>query len=266
VDAVSGVEVRFSGRLGAFELDAAFEAPGQGVTALYGPSGAGKTTLLRCIAGLERLPGRLVVKGETWQDGRRFTPPHRRAVGYVFQEPSLLPHLSVKANLLYGFRRARGRAGIAPEEVIPLLGLERLLARGVGALSGGERQRVAIGRALLSQPALLLMDEPLAGLHGQAKAEILPYLDRLHEAVAMPVIYVSHDAAEIGRLADRLVTMREGRIVGARDLGGGGDPVQSAAREVLGLADPERLRGLALAAILAGLEPQATSIDREDDV
>ena len=257
---MSGVDARFEGRLGSFRLDASFSAPEQGVTAIYGPSGSGKTTLLRCIAGLERMDGRLAVKGQTWQDERRFLPAHKRPIGYVFQEPSLLPHLSVKGNLLYGLARSGGPAKVGLEEVVGLLALAPLLERRPAGLSGGERQRVAIGRALLAQPELLLMDEPLAGLHAEAKAEILPYLERLHGALSMPVLYVSHDAAEIARLADHLLTMREGRIVSSAPLRGtAADPLEAAARDQVARMDPERLSRLALAAVLAGLEPYGSS-------
>jgi molybdate transport system ATP-binding protein len=208
---------RFRGTLGAFALDAAFEAPMRGVTAIFGPSGCGKTTVLRCIAGLQMLrDGYLSIGGEVWQDGAAFRPPHARSVGYVFQEASLFPHLSVRRNLLYGHRRAlrRGTAAATPlEEVVTLLGIEPLLERAPLRLSGGERQRVAVGRALLSQPGLLLMDEPLAGLDRLSKDEILPYLEALHAALSIPVVYVSHDIAEVERLADHLVLMADGRVV-----------------------------------------------------
>ena len=246
----AGIEVRLEGRLGRFRLDAAFSVPAAGVTALFGPSGAGKTTLLRCIAGLERLQGRVEVAGEIWQDGRRFLAPHRRPVGYVFQEPSLLAHLSVRGNLEFGLKRA-GERRLALEEVVAFLGLQPLLGRSTERLSGGERQRVAMGRALLSQPRLLLMDEPLSGLDAEAKAEILPCLERLHQLLAIPVLYVSHDAAEVVRFADRLLLMREGRIAPA--------PVVRDGRELAPAAlsgvDVQRLHGLALAALAAGLEP-----------
>ncbi|TCO73248.1 molybdenum ABC transporter ATP-binding protein [Rhodovulum euryhalinum] len=203
----------FRGRLGSFDLDAAFEVPGQGITALFGPSGCGKTTVLRAIAGLMRLPeGTLRVNGETWQEGRRFVPPHRRAVGYVFQEASLFPHLSVMGNLTFGMRRHRGSSPIGLDEVVDLLGIGRLFDRHPTQLSGGERQRVAIGRALLSQPQLLLMDEPLSALDRFSKDDILPYLERLHAALSIPVLYVSHDIAEVERLADTLVLMEAGRV------------------------------------------------------
>lgn len=207
------IAAAFRGRQGSFALDAAFEAPGSGVTALFGPSGCGKTTVLRCIAGLARLPeGRLTVNGETWQEGRHFVPPHRRAVGYVFQEASLFPHLSVRSNLTFGLRRAKGDRPIREEEVVALLGIAPLFERPTTMLSGGERQRVAIGRALLSQPQLLLMDEPLSALDRFSKDDILPYLERLHAALSIPVLYVSHDIAEVERLADTLVLMEAGRV------------------------------------------------------
>ncbi|PTN02084.1 molybdate transport system ATP-binding protein [Rhodovulum imhoffii] len=206
------IEAAFRGRLGGFMLDAAFAVPGQGITALFGPSGCGKTTVLRAIAGLLRMPeGRLRINGDIWQERRRFVPPHRRAVGYVFQEASLFPHLSVEANLRFGLRRS-GTTRIGMEEVVDLLGIAPLFDRPSRMLSGGERQRVAIGRALLSQPGLLLMDEPLSALDRFSKDEILPYLERLHAALSIPVLYVSHDIAEVERLADTLVLMEQGRV------------------------------------------------------
>ncbi|MGC2199068.1 MAG: ATP-binding cassette domain-containing protein, partial [Stellaceae bacterium] len=176
------IELAFAGRLGDFALDAAFAVPMRGITALFGPSGSGKTTILHCVAGLQRLAGRLRVGEDLWQDDAAgvFRAPHRRAVGYVFQEANLFPHLSVQNNLLFGAKRVasedrRGVPGFA--EIVALLGLGHLLDRAPAALSGGERQRVAIGRALLSQPRLLLMDEPLAALDRLTKDEILPYLE-----------------------------------------------------------------------------------------
>ena len=187
----------------------------RGVTALFGPSGCGKTTVLRCVAGLQMLrDGYLSIGGEVWQDGAAFRPPYQRSVGYVFQEASLFPHLSVRRNLLYGHRRALRRGtGEATrfDEVVELLGMQGLLDRSPLRLSGGERQRVAIGRALLSQPRLLLMDEPLAGLDRLSKDEILPYLEALHTALSIPILYVSHDIAEVERLADHLVLMQAGQ-------------------------------------------------------
>ncbi|WP_448203285.1 molybdenum ABC transporter ATP-binding protein [Azospirillum sp. sgz302134] len=217
----AGLEARFHGALGAFTLDVAFAAPARGVTALFGPSGCGKTSVLRCVAGLQRLGGHVVLNGEVWQDGRSFRPTHKRPIGYVFQEASLFPHLSVRSNLLYGHRRTVGRGvpeTIRLEEVVDLLGLGRLLDRSPENLSGGERQRVGVGRALLSQPSLLLMDEPLAALDRFSKEEILPYLERLHGVLPIPVLYVSHDIAEVERLADHLVLLREGRVVASGPL------------------------------------------------
>ena len=237
-----GVEGRLSGALGGFRLDAEFAFPADGITALSGPSGSGKTTLLRGIAGLARFEGRLIVGGETWQDERVFVPTHRRAVGVVFQEASLLAHLSVRGNLIYGARRANGEGGLS--DTVDLLGLGGLLARSVATLSGGERQRVALGRALLTKPRLLLLDEPVASLDAAAKAEILPYLDRLHRALKIPALYVTHDAGEIARLADRVLHMRDGRIVSAP---AAGEP------SLAGL-DAAARDALALAALRAGLQ------------
>jgi molybdate transport system ATP-binding protein len=213
--------VAFRGTLGAFSLDAAFRAPGRGVTALFGPSGCGKTTVLRCIAGLTRLDGVCDVAGEVWQDEARFRPTHQRPIGYVFQEASLFAHLSVRKNLLYGAPRdgrSAGSADISLDEAIDLLGLDGLLDRAPHNLSGGERQRVALGRALLSQPKLLLMDEPLSALDRLTKDEILPFLERLHERLSLPIFYVSHDMAEVERLADFLVLMGAGKVVAAGPL------------------------------------------------
>ena len=205
------IKAGFRGSIGSFSLDAAFETPARGVTALFGPSGCGKTTVLRCIAGLNRLrQGFCAIDGEIWQDASSFAPTHRRPIGYVFQEASLFPHLSVRRNLLYGAggpRRAGQSDAIRFDEVVDLLGLGALLDRAPRHLSGGERQRVAIGRALLSRPKLMLMDEPLSALDRQAKDEILPFLERLHASLSLPVIYVAHDMDEIERLADHLVLM-----------------------------------------------------------
>ena len=242
---------QFQGTLGGFRLDAAFEVPAAGVTALFGPSGSGKTTVLRCIAGLQRLKGRLSFRGDPWQQDHVFRPPHLRPVGYVFQEPSLFGHLSVRGNLEFGLKRA-SRTRIGMDEVVSFLGLDPLLGRSTVKLSGGERQRVAIGRALLSQPELLLMDEPLAGLDATAKLEILPYLERLHQVMAIPIVYVSHDAAEVARLADRVLLMRDGRIEPAPATG---DGVRDVSAEALQGLNRERLEGLALAALAAGLKP-----------
>lgn len=213
------ISVDLAGKLGRFSLQTAFAAPPVGITALFGPSGCGKTTVLRCIAGLQHIPGRIEVNGVCWQDSSSgiFTPPHQRHVGFVFQEASLFPHLSVKDNLLYGARRVRGPDAnpASLDDVVALLGISSLLDRSPVALSGGERQRVAVGRALLASPRVLLMDEPLSALDRATRDEILPFFERLHEQLALPVLYVSHDLAEVERLADTLVLMRDGAIVAA---------------------------------------------------
>ncbi|MGO8910754.1 MAG: molybdenum ABC transporter ATP-binding protein [Bradyrhizobium sp.] len=216
------IQATFRGSLGEFPLDASFSVPASGVTAIFGPSGCGKTTVARCLAGLHYLPGSFcAIDGEIWQDPSTFRKAHQRPIGYVFQEANLFSHLSVKRNLLYGAPRdtaALGPDGIAFDEVIELLSLAKLLDRSPQNLSGGERQRVAIGRALLSQPKLLLMDEPLSALDRTTKAEILPFLERLHERLSLPVIYISHDMSEIERLADHLILMQHGHVIGAGPL------------------------------------------------
>ena len=203
-----------------FSLDVDLDLPARGVTALFGHSGSGKTTLLRCIAGLERAPGgRLSLDSEVWQDANTFLPTHLRPIGYVFQEASLFPHLSARGNLEYGMKRsAKALDRSALDHIVDLLGIGALLDRRPEALSGGERQRVAIARALAVKPKLLLMDEPLAALDLARKQEILPYLERLHEELEIPVLYVSHAPDEVARLADYIVVMREGRAVAAGPL------------------------------------------------
>ncbi|WP_066155563.1 molybdenum ABC transporter ATP-binding protein [Hydrogenophaga pseudoflava] len=202
---------------GDFALDVWLALPGHGITALFGPSGSGKTTCLRVLAGLERqATGAVVVDGQTWQDSARgvFLPTHQRALGYVFQEASLFDHLTVEGNLRFGFdrtpaaqRRHDWRHGLE------LLGIGHLLQRRPHELSGGERQRVAIARALATSPQLLLMDEPLAALDTARKAEILPWLEQLHEALDVPVVYVTHSLDEVARLADHVVLLEEGRVL-----------------------------------------------------
>ncbi|PDT13413.1 molybdenum ABC transporter ATP-binding protein [Rhizobium sp. M1] len=202
-------------RLGAFLLDAAFTSEG-GVTALFGRSGSGKTSLIRIIAGLARPDeGRVILDGETLTETKagRFVPKHRRHFGYVFQEARLFPHLSVRANLSYGrWFAPRPARGESFDHVVDLLGIETLLDRSPAKLSGGEKQRVAIGRALLCSPRLLLMDEPLAALDEARKAEILPYLERLRDQTEIPIVYVSHSIAEVAQLANKVVVMRDGRV------------------------------------------------------
>jgi molybdate transport system ATP-binding protein len=212
---MSAIEVSLQHRLGDFELDVAFTAPAGGATALFGHSGSGKTSVLRAVAGLVRARrGVVKVNGEVWQDGRRFVPAHRRALGYVFQEASLFTHLSVRQNLLYGWRRVPpAQRQLGYDEVVELLGIGPLLQRAAQSLSGGERQRVAIGRALLASPRLLLMDEPLSALDHGARRSILPYLESLHNELAIPSLYVSHDPDEVAHLADHMVVMERGRVV-----------------------------------------------------
>ena len=214
------IRARFLLRYPEFTLDVNVELPGRGVIALFGPSGSGKTTLLRCIAGLERAKGTLEVRGATWQDERTFQPVHRRELGYVFQEASLFPHLSVRDNLEYGLKRiSRSERKVPLEQVVEWLGLSNLIERGDPArLSGGERQRIAIGRALLVSPEILLMDEPLSALDMNSKQEILPYLERLHRELAIPVLYVTHALEEAARLADHLVLLQEGRVIASGGL------------------------------------------------
>ena len=209
------IEANFDITRGSFFLAADLSIPALGVTALFGPSGCGKTSLLRAIAGLDYYhDSYLAVGGMTWQNTGEFIPPHRRSLGYVFQEASLFPHLSVRRNLEYGAKRISGsERKVALEQAIDLLGIERLLDRKPDTLSGGERQRVAIGRALAISPSLLLMDEPLTALDQASKQEILPYLESLFTELDIPVIYVSHSSDEVARLADHMVLLGQGRVV-----------------------------------------------------
>lgn len=212
---MSEIQASLKLHLENFVLDAAFTAPATGVTALFGPSGSGKTTLLRCIAGLERAVGSLRVNGEVWQDDTHRMPTHKRPLGYVFQEASLFPHLSVRGNLEYGLKRIPASERKVPlEQVVEWLGLSHLIERrDTAKLSGGERQRVAIGRALLTSPRILLMDEPLSALDSASKQDILPYLERLHRELSIPMLYVSHALDEVARLADHLVLLNQGRVI-----------------------------------------------------
>ncbi len=223
------LEVDIEHRLGAFELDIHFRS-GRGLTALFGRSGSGKTSVVNAIAGLiypQR--GRIAVDGSVLTDTERRirAPAHRRRVGYVFQEGRLFPHLTVRQNLLFGRWFTPGSARVARlDDVVDLLGIGSLLDRQPGRLSGGEKQRVAIGRALLASPRLLLMDEPLASLDARRKDEILPYIERLRDQASVPIVYVSHAVAEVTRLASTIVLISEGRV---RAVG----PVQ----EVMGRAE-----------------------------
>ena len=224
-----GIRVRLQVPFPAFALDVDLTLPGTGVTALFGPSGSGKTTCLRAMAGLEHAVvlrsairrNLVIINGDTWQDESQgiFVATHLRALGYVFQEASLFSHLSVAHNLAFGQKRV-ARAAVqqkvalaqAIEQAVELLGIGHLLDRQPHTLSGGERQRVAIARALATSPRLLLMDEPLAALDARRKAEVLPYLEKLHNELNIPILYVSHAIDEVARLADHLVLLEEGKV------------------------------------------------------
>ncbi|MGY2314859.1 molybdenum ABC transporter ATP-binding protein [Pseudomonas sp. SDO5522_S412] len=220
---MSMIEVRLQLKYSGFALDVDLHLPGRGVTALYGHSGSGKTTCLRCIAGLERAEeGFVQINDEVWQDSRKglFVPPHKRALGYVFQEASLFPHLSVLANLEFGLKRIpRQQRRVEMSHATELLGIGHLLERHPQHLSGGERQRIGIARALLTSPSLLLMDEPLAALDSKRKSEILPYLERLHDELEIPVLYVSHAQDEVARLADHIVLLSDGKALASGPIG-----------------------------------------------
>jgi molybdate transport system ATP-binding protein len=210
------LRVDISKQLGDVPIEAVFASSGR-VTGLFGTSGAGKTSVINMIAGLLRPDrGTIAINGDTLDDVGTgiHVPPHRRRIGYVFQDARLFPHLNVRANLDYG-RRMNALPHDAANEarIIQLLGIEPLLDRRPGALSGGERQRIAFGRALLSQPKLLLLDEPLGSLDGERKAEILPYLFRLRDEVGVPMVYVSHDVGELRQLASHVIILKQGRIV-----------------------------------------------------
>lgn len=214
------IHARFKLTQNNFALDVDFEIPGRGVTALFGKSGCGKTTILRCIAGLDRTrAGFMRINGDVWQDETMFVPTHARAIGYVFQEASLFAHLNVRRNIEYGWKRTPiAERRVDFNEIVALLGIDNLLAQKTDTLSGGQRQRVAIARALLSSPKLLLLDEPLANLDLDSRAEILPYLEKLHNQLDIPMIYVSHAPAEIAQLADHLVLIDNGRVVANGEL------------------------------------------------
>jgi len=194
-----------------FAVDIAFEVPTSGVTALLGPSGSGKTTILRTLAGLDRIAGSIRFGDEIWQDSRTFIPAHERRVGYVFQGSGLLPHLSVQRNMAYAARRAPAGPFMI-EDVIARTGIAPLLGRMPDRLSGGEAQRASIARALMGQPQLLLMDEPLSALDRDARRAMVDYLDQLLSGIDIPVFYVTHDRVEADQLAARTIMLRAGRI------------------------------------------------------
>lgn len=216
------IEAHFSVRYARFEAQVSLTLPGRGVSALYGPSGSGKSTILRVIAGLETAEAvRVTVGDHCWQDdalGIR-VPAHQRGVGYVAQDACLFPHLTVRANLDYGRKRRTARGEPAPSpSIVDILGIGPLLERMPERLSGGERQRVAIARALLAAPSLLVLDEPLASLDSERKREFLPFLEALHDALALPVLYVTHAADEVVRLADHIAFVDRGRITASGPL------------------------------------------------
>jgi molybdate transport system ATP-binding protein len=217
------IEARFvlerKSAAGTFTLDVDLRLPTQGV-GILGASGSGKTTLLRCIAGLERPRlGRLLVNGETWQSEAHWLPVHKRSIGYVFQEPSLFPHLSVRDNLRFGLERvAQAARKVTLERAVALLGIEALLPRRTPQLSGGERQRVAIARALLTSPRLLLLDEPLASLDLASRAQILPYLEEVQRDLQIPLLYVSHAPGEVARIAEHGVVLEHGKLLASGPL------------------------------------------------
>lgn len=208
------LQVSIQKQLEAFALQVSFVLASHGITVLWGASGSGKTTLLQCLAGLLRPDaGRIACREAVWFDADRGVclAPERRRLGYVFQDVRLFPHLSVRSNMLFG-RRFRGPSGVSFEDVVALLGLGRLLHRTPSDLSGGEKQRVAVGRALLACPELLLMDEPLTGLDRGKREEIMAYVKAIPERFSVPVLYVTHSDAERRFLADRVLNLEDGKL------------------------------------------------------
>ena len=213
------VELGYKLSKGRFNLNVELELPETGISVLYGHSGCGKTTLLRCVAGLEKeAAGHFSIGNEVWDSPKSKLKPHKRAIGYVFQEPSLFSHLSVKDNLDYGIKRTIEASKKSLDEAIAVLGIEHLLDQKPQALSGGEAQRVGIARALALNPKILLFDEPLASLDDDRKREILPYLKRVKRQLSIPMLYVTHAAPEVAMLADHVVVMHEGRVASSDSL------------------------------------------------
>jgi len=214
VSMTSPLQIELNLQRQEFTLDVNVQLPGSGVSVLFGHSGSGKTTLLRCIAGLEKANGSVSFGDQQWQSQNHFLPTFKRPLAYVFQESSLFDHLSAEGNLQFAVKRAPQAASSGEiTEIIELLGIGHTLKKYPAQLSGGERQRVAIARALLNKPQLLLMDEPLASLDEQRKQEILPYLEQLKNHLQLPIIYVTHSPAEVARLADYLVALKDGKVV-----------------------------------------------------
>lgn len=206
------IKVKLNQLKQGFKLNVDIEIPAIGVTAIFGPSGSGKTTLLRAIAGLDQIPdGQVLFNHSLWQSGSEFLPVHRRKIGFVFQQPGLFPHLTVQGNLDFALKRS-GQPSANLNEIIDLLDIQHLLSRDCDKLSGGEAQRVAIVRALASDPHIMLMDEPLSSLDQKLKNEFLPYLERLHRTLSIPVIYVSHSQHEVTRISDYVFLINRGEI------------------------------------------------------
>ena len=196
-----------------FNLDIDLQLPASGITVVFGPSGSGKTTLLRCLAGLEK-SGKMEIAGQVLQDENTFIPVNLRAIGMVFQESRLFPHLKVRDNLLYGYKRTPVNSRrLHLEDIGRVLSLEKLFERSIDKLSGGEKQRVALGRALLTSPKLLLMDEPLAALDAQRKTEIIPFIRKVEKELSIPIIYVTHSMSEVLQLVDTMVILKDGKVV-----------------------------------------------------
>ena len=196
-----------------FKLDIDLQLPASGITVVFGPSGSGKTTLLRCLAGLEK-SGKMELAGQVLQDENISIPVNLRAIGMVFQESRLFPHLKVRENLLYGYKRTPlNSRRLHLEDISRVLSLEKLQERSIGKLSGGEKQRVALGRALLTSPKLLLMDEPLAALDAQRKTEIIPFIRKVEKELSIPIIYVTHSMSEVLQLVDTMVILKDGKVV-----------------------------------------------------
>ncbi|MEK9629434.1 MAG: molybdenum ABC transporter ATP-binding protein [Nitrospinota bacterium] len=207
------LKAKFSIEYPDFNFDVDLKIPASGITVVFGPSGSGKTTLLRCLAGLEK-SGKMELAEQVWEDENIFIPVNRRAIGMVFQDSRLFPHLKVRDNLVYGYKRTpEGSRRLHLDEIVQVLSLENLLEREVHKLSGGEKQRVALGRALLTSPKLLLMDEPLAALDAKRKAEIIPFIKKVKRDLSIPIIYVTHSMSEVLQLVDTMVILKNGKVV-----------------------------------------------------
>lgn len=204
---------------GDFKMQASFEIPSKGILGIFGHSGSGKTTLLRCLAGLEKkAKGQIIFNDQIWLKKSKSLSPQLRNIGYIFQDSRLFPHLTVLQNLEYGMKRSTPMSNASKQSLLQLLNISHLLERMPDFLSGGEKQRVAIARALLKKPQLLLMDEPMASLDEMHKSEILPYLERIHERLSIPIVYVSHSIEEVSRLCDEIVILESGKVIFNSDI------------------------------------------------